>query len=308
MLQPGGTIGVAIFFMISGYFLVGKESAHISKVILEGLFYGIFCGNIALILKLTHTVEYISLIQAAQGILVSVTNGYIWWFVSAYVLLMLMVPYLNTFLRSSSRLLSIITLATIFIFPYSLDILFGGIFTGLIKGIFYYLLGGYIHLHVDKGEISIHKILHITSFIISWLLYTADFYMINGDVLQSSMLSKIGNTVGESAFTLVCSTSLFMILKDIKFYNKNINAIASTTFGMYLISDYPLLRMVIWENVWNIQDIYTDGRYFIIKGIAIIMATCSACGIIDYIRQKTIEPHMIRTWSRIINKLNCGSL
>lgn len=299
-------MGVAIFFMISGYFLISKRSAHISRVLLEGLFYGFFCGGIALVLKETHVADYISFREIVQGALVSVTNGYIWWFISVYILLMLMVPCMNAYIRNSSKQLIIITLIAIWIFPYSLDILFDGIFTSLIKGIFYYLLGGFIRQNIDENKIQFNKMLCIISFIISWLLYTVDFYLINGSTFHSSKLTQIGNSIGESVFALVCSASLFMVLKNFKFYCKTINIIASTTFGMYLISDFPPLRMFIWENIWHLQDIYLNRRFFAMKGMVIIVTTCSVCGFIDYIRQKAIEPYTIKIWYGIINKLNCG--
>lgn len=137
-----------------------------------------------------------------------------------------------------------------------------------------------------------------------WIFYTAYFYMLDNGFLHSSALIRIGNALGESVFAFICSASLFIIFENLECYNTIINTIASTTFAMYLISDFPLLRMIIWENVWHVQDIYLDGRLFIVKAIIIIIATCSVCGFIDYIRQKTIEPYMIRACSRIIHKYN----
>lgn len=293
--------------MISGYFLINKEEAHFSKVIFEGAFYGIVCGFIAFLLKVTHVADFISLGQIAQGVLVSVTNGYVWWYISVYILLMIMVPWLNRFFRCSSKRLIVVTLIVSWIFPYSLDILFGGIFTSLVKGIFYYLLGGYIHQYCGRYN-KRHKWALLIIFTVSWIVYTAVFYAINGEFIRSNLFIRLGNTAGESVFALVCASSLFIFIKDFEIRSKTINIIASTTFGMYLISDFPALRMFIWENIWHVQEAYVNDSFFIAKGLAIIVITCVVCGLIDFIRMKTIEPYAIRAWSRITHNLKIERL
>lgn len=43
-LNPAGTAGVALFFMITGFFLCRKEKGSIKKVALEAAFYSVVLG------------------------------------------------------------------------------------------------------------------------------------------------------------------------------------------------------------------------------------------------------------------------
>lgn len=43
-LNPAGTVGVALFFMITGFFLCKKEKGSIKKVALESAFYSFLLG------------------------------------------------------------------------------------------------------------------------------------------------------------------------------------------------------------------------------------------------------------------------
>lgn len=48
-LNPAGTVGVALFFMITGFFLCKKEKGSIKKVTLEAAFYSLALGTAFLI-------------------------------------------------------------------------------------------------------------------------------------------------------------------------------------------------------------------------------------------------------------------
>ena len=49
-LTPGGGIGVAAFFMLTGYFLVGKQRASVLKVCLQTVFYGLVLSALFVVL------------------------------------------------------------------------------------------------------------------------------------------------------------------------------------------------------------------------------------------------------------------
>lgn len=50
--MPGGRVGVALFFMISGYFQIYKSTVSVRKVVYETVFYSVLLQLVALILKI----------------------------------------------------------------------------------------------------------------------------------------------------------------------------------------------------------------------------------------------------------------
>lgn len=136
MLRPGGPVGVAIFFLISGYFLIKKEESSIRKVIKETLFYGITCGIIASILKVLNVINYVSWGAIITSLIVPVTSSNIYWFIPAYIILVMLVPFLNSRLNKLSEKSFFKLLLILWIFTYFFDILLEGEYTGLEKGIF----------------------------------------------------------------------------------------------------------------------------------------------------------------------------
>lgn len=100
-IQIGGKIGVNIFILISGYFLINEKSIKINRIIrfwLQIFTYSIifFIIFIACGIKTYSTKE---LIYHMFPITYS-----LWWFASAYFVLYLLIPYVNKLLTSLSKL------------------------------------------------------------------------------------------------------------------------------------------------------------------------------------------------------------
>lgn len=66
-LNTGGQIGVALFFMITGYFHIRKKQPSILKVVLESVFYGMFSIATFIIVKLL--LDGFSTLGTADGLM-----------------------------------------------------------------------------------------------------------------------------------------------------------------------------------------------------------------------------------------------
>ena len=99
ILFSGGKIGVNIFVMISGYFLISSKKIQVNKVlklIMQILFYSI----IIYMIFICFGIETFSIKILFKHIL-----GYpIWWFAKTYLALYLIHPYINVLLENITKI------------------------------------------------------------------------------------------------------------------------------------------------------------------------------------------------------------
>lgn len=181
-LFPGGQIGVALFMMISGYFVCRKESISIRKVAHQVVFYAFTLTVLFFIvfsyLKFTHNTEILGIISLGQPIELAkdlvatifrpVTGG-AWWFATTYVLIMLVSPLINQFLNGINKRGFILLLATFYILYYAQVIMFGREYVEVIRLLFFYLLGAFIRLHCSSQVKTTNAIFYLLSGIMLWL-------------------------------------------------------------------------------------------------------------------------------------------
>lgn len=143
LLVPGGDVGVGAFFILSGFFLAGKKRIRsLNRIVSQTYFYAIICAILGILGCYVYNLE-ISKMSLLKNTLLPLTSE-AWWYVTAYVLLIMIMPYLNAFLDSISNngLLAIIVIW--WILGYSSGKVFAVTFYGLIRGTWYYLIGAYI--------------------------------------------------------------------------------------------------------------------------------------------------------------------
>ena len=116
-----GQVGVSIFFMISGYFLVKKQFSwrRIFSTWFQMFLYAVLCLGIAIIAKQFQplpfgTNELLSGSQTLGTVLWSLCpflyNSY--WFIDVYILMLLLSPFINTVYThmSQKQILALIAL------------------------------------------------------------------------------------------------------------------------------------------------------------------------------------------------------
>ena len=99
-IQMGGKIGVNIFVLISGYFLVRADGVKTNKVI--KLWLQIFTYSIITFFVIVFVSPQSFSIRALIENALPITY-YKWWFVSAYFVLYLLSPYINKLLNSLDK-------------------------------------------------------------------------------------------------------------------------------------------------------------------------------------------------------------
>ncbi len=284
-LRLGGKIGVNVFVLISGYFLIKEENLKLKKIIklwLQVFFYSILFYFLFILFG-ENTFSIKSMLKACCPIIFRK-----YWFASAYFILYLYIPYINKFAsmldaNSYKKLLFMMFCCWSFIPTFTKQ---GMYLNYLIWFLFLYLLAGYIRLHPSRKKKECKKyfiwttILYIGTFSITLLL----------DVLMNYW-SKLGSyTVYlysmEKLPILFISIFLLLGFKNLKMKNnKKINVIASAAFGVYLIHDNEFMRAFLW----NKNNLYATSKSLLLYAILAIVIVYIVSSVIELIRIYTVE-------------------
>lgn len=306
LYAPGGKIGVGIFFMLTGYFLINKHSFSLKKVVLEAAFYGLTNSIIYIVLlyvgifPMPESKVNSILIPTLLAVFNPATGG-VWWFISAYVMLILLLPFFNQLLNRFTKKGYFIFLIIFWGIWYSIGAL-GTPYYYVTTAIFFYCIGGFIRLFGKKKKVS--KIIFlIVIFITFWVI---DAYCIYLNALNISTFSRIKylffSQIQISICWPICAISLFKLFEAIDIGSRElINKIASTTFGIYLIHEFGPFRNLIWDKIFKVDLLYAS-RLFLLYAFLVVIAVFIVCSGIDIIRQALIEPKMLRISTSLINR------
>jgi surface polysaccharide O-acyltransferase-like enzyme len=230
----------------------------------------------------------------------TILNKY--WFVTAYLLIYILSPYINKFIKSLSKN-QFKKLLVISLFIWGGIPTFFGIFYNTTEKILYYnrfiwllimyFVGAYLRLY-SINMFKKNKYMIVTA-ITSFVMMLTSILVINK---FTNLFEKIGTTelayfwTPNNVLMFLLSISIFGLFKNININsNKIINALASTTLGIYMLHD-GLLNKYIWKNIFN-ASIRLESKYSIlyILGSSIIIFLVGF--IIDFIR-KIIEKYTIK--------------
>ena len=293
-LVIGGKTGVNVFILITGYFMI--ESTFKVRSLLRVYGETIFYSLLFLAVFVLGRSALVNPERVFNGIFPVITGTY--WFVAAYIGLYLLTPWLNRAVHGMSRaaygrllillfiVLSVIpTLAPLVTSPTINAVDF--VYAVLPWFVFMYLLGGYIKLYgierFSKRAWS-YILLASTAFIfasmfgLEWLRQVAHVAYLSPTYFRNpNMISA-----------LIFSVSLFFVFKnmDIK-HNRFINAVAATTFGVYLIHDNEFVSAWLWKHfkfAYHMQPLM-----FLAVAVGAVVAVFCVCSLADYLRIRLLE-------------------
>lgn len=267
-------IGVTCFILISGYFGIKLKWNKLLQLIILTTGY----ETLSYVLR-----EHIGYESGIQGLLTSilVIPLYKNWFITCYLILMLLSPYINNYtikcshtnfkklLLTSFIVLSIIP--TIFNNPYYTIVTSGG--KCFIYFLFIYLIGRYIKLHHDKifsrkqtvgCFISMTLLINLLNFIIGYIFHK-----------RCTIYS-----MDCSPFILISAISIFYLFKSFTFKSNIINYISSSIIAVYLLDSTRLL----WDYyVFKLAN-HANSYYMIVYLAMEVFITFTASIFIDKIR------------------------
>lgn len=306
-MLSGGKIGVNIFVLISGYFLIdSKQGFSLKKVLkfwLQLLFYSLviyfaFCikGDMLFSIK--------KLIMMCLPILFNS-----WWFATHYFILFLLHPVLNLFLNKVSKhFFQAFLIITSIFFSLIPTITTFGSRLGMFAWFFIlYCWASYIKLFGLKPKL---KCKHY--FFLCLILYVLNIVGYLGIETLSSKISLINRYkyrinriyfASDSFLMLLTSILLFMSFATLKLKtNKFINLVASATFGVYLIHDSNFVRPYLWGNIFK-NATYQNSAYLLPYSIIVVCLVFVICSVIELIRKFLIEKYYMKVISKYETKL-----
>lgn len=211
-------------------------------------------------------------------------------FTGCFLIFYLLIPFVNIFLKKLTiKEYNSYLLIILFFFSFLPSFLRVEItFNYVTWFIYIYSIGAYIKLFDCNifNKNSIWIILCILSIFLSILsLIILPFFG-----YHKTMLLQDCNKI----LAITNAVTLFIVFKNIKVpYNKTINVIASTTFGILLIHTVSdSMRKYLWFDLIDLSLIYYNGNLplYIIGYCLLVFIICS---MVDLIRKKTIEKKIV---------------
>lgn len=306
-LFTGGKIGVNIFVLISGYFLVRSKSFKFIKLVklIGTVFFYSIVIYVIMICTFDINLNYKDLIKICMPITYN-----IWWFASSYVILYLFHPFINKIIDKLDK----ITYKSLLILMFFCQSVVST-FTGqawqnndILWFIFLYMFAGYIYKWRKDNVLDFKKGTKY-ALLVSLLTFSVTIVLEYISIKYSSLSEDtlyLYNLYYIPSF--IVAVLLFLSFKDLELKNnKVINHIAITTFGVYLIHDNYFVRAVIWNKFFHII-INSKVWWFPLYTIGAITLTFIVCSLIDMLRKKLGEVlwNLIREKKRkkIIDAIN----
>lgn len=305
----GGKVGVNIFVLISGFFLIeNTERLFQPKKLLkfwgQVVFYSITTYFLSIVLQINN-------FDIKQIIKICFPITYPgWWFASTYFMLYLIHPFLNKLLHDLNKnvyqyLILLLVLCWSIILTLTTQLFESN---SLLWFITLYVIAGYAKIYGfnERLKSKHYFFLFLIVLVCSYLISVS--FLVLGTKRNELAVHAIDFFGMERFPILLMALFLFMTFAKLKIkYNKWINVIASATFGVYLIHDSSYIRYYIWWNIFKINQ-YQESLFLIPYSILVVFIIYVLCTGIEMVRKVLLErPYIIfvnKYVNLLINPLN----
>ena len=298
LISIGGKIGVDVFVLISGYFLVSAHSFKTEKAI--KLWVEIWLYSVAIYLAFTVTGKIPFSINTFIKAVAPITFNE-WWFARAYFILYLLTPFINRMLNAFDKNLYLRFLLLVFIIWSVLPVFTQQSFLSndLIWFITIYALGGYIRLHLTRINQEGVKLLGIAAICIVMTFLLSGMFDVIG--LRNAFMAHYSTILYEMYSPLILGIAVLIFAGFLNLdlgSNRIINAISSATFGVYLLHDSNYVRPFLWRTILHSAS-YAQSKALIPYSLLVIVAVFIICTLIELGRIHIIEKSLMPVISKV---------
>lgn len=277
-------VSVDVFALITGYYLCGKtfSAKKLLDRIFEVLLSAQFCSVLIGCLCIFFFGEEISVGNLLYSFFPTLTNTN--WFITAYVLLLIISPMLDRLATKISESVYKRTLILMFlfisVFP-SISLQYR-VMTKIESGVivlfaFLYLLGGYIRMYgCNIGRLQAFFVYTCSTILLVFSKFVIDYIIKKvpaiANKLGPDLIGKYGDKFYEySSFLVVIGAfALFMVFAKMKIEGnglicKIIRFMAMSTLTVYVCHDQYIIRQeILWNRIVN-TDKFVKGNMQIVK-------------------------------------------
>lgn len=283
-----GKASCSIFALITGYYMINSKvdwkklkkkiiSLFLFCTIYSVIIYASFviCGKINISPK--------GIFNAILPLLYDEN-----WFVKDYILLLLVVPFLNMVLKSiDKRMHRKIIFIMILVWSFLPSILNASLsFSNIDFFIIMYVIGAYESMYPNKNENKWND-LFVVIVLMFIIVFSILFNYFMGITLNNDYLITCSGRFMEynNIFSVLWAIYMFKFFIKINFRNLVINYIGGTILVVYVIHDNSYVRKWIWNEIFPNKE-YINNPY--LHSILKICVVFFICVIIELIRKYII--------------------
>lgn len=297
-----GNLGVVIFFMLSGYFLIQKENPFKFNKFIKLFFQALFYSAVIYLVLIILSQEKLTFNGIIQNFFPLTQLQY--YYVTIYISVYLLSPLINNAINKLNNKEILKYLIIIGIIVSLLPMILKNIFISnyLIEGIYFYLIGAYLYLSKnDKNTIRCKIKEHpYKSLLLAFILWLT-FGIINILLFKYGLADLLYLYERRSITTILIAVLLMIIFESDKLkVPKRITKISPYVFGIYLIHEHPLLRFRIWRAIDNTNYAFT--RILPIQAITLVVVVFSICLAIEALRANLVEKPLFNLYDKLKNK------
>ena len=296
-----GPIGVVLFVLLTGYFMIDKKInlKHFFSIAIETIFY----SYVILIISSLFCKDYIVLTPKLiyKSIFPILTGHY--WFVTAYLVLYLTIPLINKLFdvldKTTLKKYLLLFMLIWFVIPlFGYNIKLGS--SSLTFFICLYYIGAYIKRYgMPFFENKRNAIIAIILCQGISCLYEIPYMIIH--YYNENFIKHLSSY--HSILTVITAIFIFMLMKKINIkYNPVINYFSSSAFGVYLLTENMITREVLWIDIFHCN--YSSGiLYLFFNMMFAVTVSYLVCTLIDKLRVKIFKQHPVNFVDNIYNKI-----
>lgn len=296
-MASAGKIGVVIFFTISAWFFLERDQTlkssfrRIWALEKEILFYSL----ILCVLFRAFAPEQMGLKLTLKSLLPLIFS--LWWYPTAYATFLLFMPFLARGLRALGRRNHLV-LCLVLLFIFGILTLMPG--TQCVDGVW-----AFVTLFVLIAAYRWY--LEDTRAFRPWVLILAGALLICAYVLASmaaaallGLYTRFSISTKISLPVVLVGFGMFLLFERMSFQSRIIDAIAKSAFAVYLITDHPATRAVLWQGPLNLENFIAKPSDLLLS-LVVLAGIYLACTLIDFVRRGLFKVAIDNVWGRLFD-------